>query len=113
MLIQIATVISATANWKFTGIKSIGWGWTGFIWLFNIVTYLVLDPLKFAVRYALSGRAWGLLVNQRTAFIDKKDFGKGAQEAKRRAEISRPREIHTPKGKVESFAKLGVMTLMP
>ncbi|KAK4848364.1 hypothetical protein QYF36_012114 [Acer negundo] len=138
----IATVISATANWKFAGIKSIGWGWTGVIWLFNIVTYLVLDPLKFAVRYALSGRAWGLLVNQRTAFTDKKDFGKGAreaawavdqrsisglqpsemrrfteknnfgeinvmaEEAKRRAEISRLREIHTLKGKVESFAKL-------
>ncbi|KAK0581083.1 hypothetical protein LWI29_009868 [Acer saccharum] len=138
----IATVISATANWKFAGIKSIGWGWTGVIWLFNIVTYLALDPLKFAVRYALSGRAWGLLVNQRTAFTDKKDFGKGAreaawavdqrsisglqpsemrrfteknnfgeingmaEEAKRRAEISRLREIHTLKGKVESFAKL-------
>ncbi|TXG64745.1 hypothetical protein EZV62_011739 [Acer yangbiense] len=115
-------------------------GWTGVIWLFNIVTYLALDPLKFAVRYALSGRAWGLLVNQRTAFTDKKDFGKGArevawaadqrsisglqltemrrftekntfgeinvmaEEAKRRAEISRPKEIDT--GKVESFAKL-------
>ncbi|KAK2650795.1 hypothetical protein Ddye_018284 [Dipteronia dyeriana] len=138
----IATVISATANWKFAGIKSIGWGWTGVIWLFNIVTYLALDPLKFAVRYALTGRAWGLLVNQRTAFTDKKDFGKGAreaawavdqrsisglqpsemrrftekntfgeinvmaEEAKRRAEISRLREIHTLKGKVESNAKL-------
>ncbi|KAL5798968.1 hypothetical protein ACOSQ2_003788 [Xanthoceras sorbifolium] len=138
----IATVISATANWKFAGIKSIGWGWTGVIWLFNIVTYLALDPLKFAVRYALTGRAWGLLVDQRTAFTGKDDFGKGArkaawaaeqrsisglqptemkrfteknafgdinlmaEEAKRRAEIARLREIHTLKGKVESFAKL-------
>ncbi|KAJ4727253.1 Plasma membrane ATPase [Melia azedarach] len=138
----IASVISATATWKFAGIRKIGWGWTGVIWLFNIVTYVLLDPLKFAVRYALSGRAWGLVVNQRTAFTNKKDFGKEAreaawaaeqrtlhglqstetklfaekstfreinlmaEEAKRRAEIARMRELHTLKGKVESFAKL-------
>ncbi|KAK9274225.1 hypothetical protein L1049_019039 [Liquidambar formosana] len=138
----IATVISATATWKFAGIRKIGWGWTGVIWLYNIVTYMLLDPLKFAVRYALSGRAWGLVVNQRTAFTNQKNFGKEAreaawaseqrtvhglksveikmyterstfrdisfmaEEAKRRAEIARMRELHTLKGKVESFAKL-------
>ncbi|KAK6918648.1 hypothetical protein RJ641_017070 [Dillenia turbinata] len=150
----IATVISATANWGFAEIRSIGWHWTGVIWLYNIVTYIPLDPLKFAVRYALSGRAWGLMMNQRvrcftdalvyvlTAFTNKKDFGKGAreaawasaqrtlhglqsnetkmfpekssfgdmgtmaEEAKRRAEITRFRGLHTLKGKVESFAKL-------
>ncbi|KAF4351142.1 hypothetical protein F8388_004672 [Cannabis sativa] len=139
----IATVISATATWKFAGIKSIGWGWTLIIWMYNILTYLLLDPLKFGVRYALSGRAWNLVVEQRTAFTNKKDFGKEAreaawateqrtlhglqigetkpiserattfrdinlmaEEARRRAEIARLREIHTLKGKVESFAKL-------
>ncbi|EEF50267.1 H(\+)-transporting atpase plant/fungi plasma membrane type, putative [Ricinus communis] len=138
----VATVISATANWKFAGIRNIGWGWTGVIWLYNIVTYMLLDPIKFAVRYALSGKAWGLVVEQRTAFTSKKDFGKEAreaawaaeqrtlhglqsvdtkmfsekntfkeisvmaEEAKRRAEIARMRELHTLKGKVESFAKL-------
>nr|AKG55565.1 plasma membrane H+-ATPase [Hevea brasiliensis] len=138
----IATVISAHANWGFAGIRSIGWGWTGVIWLYNILTYFLLDPIKFAVRYALSGKAWGLVVEQRTAFTSKKDFGKEAreaawateqrtlhglqsvetkmfsertpfreisvmaEEAKRRAEIARLRELHTLKGKVESFAKL-------
>ncbi|KAG8653726.1 plasma membrane ATPase 1 isoform X1 [Manihot esculenta] len=138
----VATVISAQANWKFAGIRSIGWGWTGVIWLYNILTYFLLDPIKFAVRYALSGKAWGLVVEQRTAFTSKKDFGKEAreaawaaeqrtlhglqsaetkifpdrtpfrdisimaEEAKRRAEIARLRELHTLKGKVESFAKL-------
>ncbi|XP_061997492.1 plasma membrane ATPase 2-like isoform X2 [Rosa rugosa] len=138
----IATVLSATANWEFTNIRSIGWGWTGVIWLFNIATYMLLDPIKFAVRYALSGQAWGLVVDQRTAFTSKKDFGKEsreaawaaeqrtlhglqsgegkifsekstfrdinlmAEEAKRRAEIARMRELHTLKGKVESFARL-------
>ncbi|KAL4385633.1 hypothetical protein GQ457_15G000520 [Hibiscus cannabinus] len=138
-----ATVISAQATWKFAGIRAVGWGWCGVIWLFNILTYLLLDPIKFIVRYALSGRAWDLVLNQRTAFNTQNDFGKEAREAKwaaeqrtlhglqstseskifsdkhtfrdinvmaeearRRAEIARLREIHTLKGKVESFAKL-------
>lgn len=107
---------------------------------------MLLDPFKFPVRFALSGRAWGLVVDQRTAFTNRKDYGKEAreaawaaekrtlhslqlqstdkklfgerstfsyrdvslmaEEAKRRAEIARMRELHTLKGKVESFAKL-------
>ncbi|CAK9146188.1 unnamed protein product [Ilex paraguariensis] len=63
----IATVISATATWKPAGIRKIGWGWTGVIWLYNILTYMLLDPIKFAVRYALSGRAWGLVVEKRVS----------------------------------------------
>ncbi|CAN1134691.1 ATPase 7, plasma membrane-type [Linum perenne] len=139
----IATVISAEANWEFAGIRSIGWGWTGAIWVFNIVTYLLLDPIKFIVMYALSGRAWGLVVDKRTALTNKKDFGREereaawateqrtlhglqndtdmkifsdkstyreislmAEEARKRAEIARMRELHTLKGRVESFAKL-------
>ncbi|KAK7256414.1 hypothetical protein RIF29_29860 [Crotalaria pallida] len=138
----IATVISAKFTWNEAGIKEIGWRWTGVIWLYNAVTYVLLDPIKFAVRYALSGRAWNLMVNQRTAFTNKNDFGKEAreaawaaeqrtlhglqsveskmftekhtfreintlaEEAKRRAEIARLRELHTLKGRVESFARL-------
>ncbi|OMO52600.1 Cation-transporting P-type ATPase [Corchorus olitorius] len=138
----IATVISALASWSFAGITAIGWGWTGVIWLYNILTYALLDPIKFAVRYALSGRAWDLVLDKRTAFTTQKDFGKEAreaawaaeqrtlhglqstdakiftekhtfrdisvmaEEARRRAEIARLRELHTLKGRVESFAKL-------
>ncbi|XP_024996084.1 plasma membrane ATPase 1-like [Cynara cardunculus var. scolymus] len=138
----VASVISATVTWETAGIRKIGWGWTGVIWLFNILTYMLLDPIKFAVQYGLSGRAWGLVVEKRTAFTTKKDFGREAREAawateqrtlhglhsaeprvfpeqgtfreislmadeaRRRAEISRLRELHTLKGKVESFAKL-------
>ncbi|CAN0921835.1 Plasma membrane ATPase 2 (Fragment) [Linum grandiflorum] len=140
---SIATVISAEANWEFAGIRSIGWGWCGAIWAFNIATYLLLDPIKFIVMYALSGRAWGLVVDKRTAFSSKKDFGREereaawateqrtlhglqnngdmkmfsdkstyremslmAEEAKKRAEMARMRELRTLKGRVESFAKL-------
>ncbi|KAL7160511.1 hypothetical protein ABFS83_01G100200 [Erythranthe nasuta] len=139
----VATLLSAEVTSDLFGIRKIGWGWTAVIWLFNIVTYMFLDPIKFAVRYSLSGRAWGLLLNQRMAFNTQKDFGKEAreaawateqrtlhglqtaetkmftdkhhtfrdinimaEEAKRRAEVARLREIHTLKGKVESFAKL-------
>ncbi|XP_073132924.1 plasma membrane ATPase 1-like [Henckelia pumila] len=138
----VATLLSAVVTCDLFGIMKIGWGWTAVIWLYNIVTYFLLDPIKFAVRYALSGRAWGLLLNQRTAFTSQKDFGKEAreaawateqrtrhglqsaeakmfadkhtfrdinimaEEARRRAEIARLRELHTLKGRVESFAKL-------
>ncbi|KAK2980436.1 hypothetical protein RJ640_014223, partial [Escallonia rubra] len=77
----VATVISATVTWEVAGIRKIGWGWTGVIWLYNISTYMLLDPIKFAVQYALSGRAWGLVVDKRTAFTTRKDFGREAREA--------------------------------
>ncbi|ANM65388.1 ATPase 7, plasma membrane-type [Arabidopsis thaliana] len=137
----VASVISAMANWPFAGIRSIGWGWTGVIWIFNIVTYMLLDPIKFLVRYALSGKSWDRMVEGRTALTGKKNFGQEermaawatekrtqhgletgqkpvyernsatelnnmAEEAKRRAEIARMRELQTLKGKVESAAKL-------
>ncbi|XP_052208804.1 ATPase 11, plasma membrane-type-like [Diospyros lotus] len=138
----VATLISAVVTWDTAKIARIGWGWTGVIWLYNIVTYILLDPIKFGVRYALSGKAWNLMLNQKTAFTNRKDFGKEAreaawateqrtlhglqsteaktvverhtfrdisimaEEAKRRAELARLRELHTLKGKVESFAKL-------
>ncbi|GLT84323.1 hypothetical protein SLE2022_025590 [Rubroshorea leprosula] len=95
----IATVISAVADWKFAGIRSIGWGWTGVIWLFNIIAYMLLDPIKFAVRYALSGRAWNLVVNQRTVFTNKKDFGREAREAAWAAEH---RSLHGLQSTIEN-----------
>ncbi|XP_077222113.1 plasma membrane ATPase 2-like [Tasmannia lanceolata] len=77
---SVATVISAEANWKFTGIKSIGWRWTGVVWLFNIVTYMFLEPLKFCVQYALSGKAWGSGSGSEDG-IYKPDFGREVREA--------------------------------
>jgi H+-transporting ATPase len=125
-------------TWKVAGIKGIGWGWTGAIWVYNIAVYLLLDPIKFAVRYVLSGKAWNLVLDNKVAFTSRKDFGKEAreaawahqqrtlhglqttatttsgehqlgqmaEEARRRAEIARLRELHTLKGKVESVVKL-------
>ncbi|XP_052196491.1 plasma membrane ATPase 3-like [Diospyros lotus] len=139
----IATLIAVYANWSFAAIEGIGWGWAGVIWLYNIIFYIPLDFIKFIIRYALSGKAWDLVIEQRIAFTRKKDFGKEerelkwaqaqrtlhglqppetktkfadrstftelnqmAEEAKRRAEIARLRELHTLKGHVESVVKM-------
>ncbi|GMI99203.1 H(+)-ATPase 11 [Hibiscus trionum] len=127
----IATLIAVYANWNFAAIEGIGWGWAGVIWLYNLI-----------IRYALSGKAWDLVIKQRIAFTRKKDFGKEerelkwahaqrtlhglqppdtkmfndrttynelnqmAEEAKRRAEIARLRELTTLKGHVESVVRL-------
>lgn len=61
----VATLLSAEVTCGMFGVRKIGWGWTAVIWLYNIVSYMLLDPIKFGVRYALSGRAWNLLLNQR------------------------------------------------
>ncbi|PSS07869.1 Plasma membrane ATPase [Actinidia chinensis var. chinensis] len=138
----IATLIAVYASWSFAAIEGIGWGWAGVIWLYNIIFYFPLDLIKFFIRYAISGRAWDLVFEQRIAFTRQKDFGKEqrelkwahaqrtlhglevpdtkmftdrtnftelnqmAEEAKRRAEIARLRELLTLKGHVESVVRL-------
>ncbi|KAL6965599.1 P-type H(+)-exporting transporter, partial [Sarracenia purpurea var. burkii] len=139
----VATIIAVYANWEFAHVQGIGWGWAGIIWIFSIVTYVPLDILKFIIRYALSGKAWDNMIENKTAFTTKKDYGKGereaqwalaqrtlhglqssesqdvfhdkssyrelseiAEQAKKRAEVARLRELHTLKGHVESVVKL-------
>ncbi|XP_020109657.1 plasma membrane ATPase-like [Ananas comosus] len=139
----VATIIAVYANWGFARIRGIGWGWAGVIWLFSIITFFPLDILKFIIRYALSGKAWDNVFQNKTAFANTLDYGKGereaqwaiaqrtihglhppessglfndktnyrelseiAEQAKRRAEVARLRELHTLKGHVESVVKL-------
>uniref|UniRef100_A0A0E0EJJ5 Plasma membrane ATPase n=1 Tax=Oryza meridionalis TaxID=40149 RepID=A0A0E0EJJ5_9ORYZ len=144
----IATLVTVYATLGFAHIKGIGWGWACVIWLYSIVTFLPLDIFKFAVRYALSGRAWDTLIEHKIAFTSKKDYGRGereaqwataqrtlhglqtpetviplggggggerssyrelseiAEQAKRRAEVARLRELSTLKGQMESTVRL-------
>ncbi|KAG6519276.1 hypothetical protein ZIOFF_022769 [Zingiber officinale] len=139
----IATLIAVYANWGFARIEGIGWGWAGVIWLYSMVFFFPLDLFKFAIRYILSGKAWDNLLENKTAFTTKKDYGREereaqwamaqrtlhglqppessnlftekssyrelseiAEQAKRRAEIARLRELNTLKGHVESVFKL-------
>ncbi|XP_021761848.1 ATPase 10, plasma membrane-type-like [Chenopodium quinoa] len=122
----VASLITVYANIGFASISGIGWGWVGVIWLYSLVFYFPLDIIKFIVRYALSGEAWNLLFDKKTAFSSKKDYGKEewefegeeqpvtrrrscsliAEQAKRRAEIARLQEFHTSKGHVKSLMRL-------
>ncbi|GMH03852.1 hypothetical protein Nepgr_005691 [Nepenthes gracilis] len=78
----VATLIAVYAKISFASISGIGWGWAGVIWLYSLIFYIPLDIIKFTVRYALSGDAWNLLFDRKTAFTSKKDFGKEDREAK-------------------------------
>ncbi|KAL0425139.1 UNVERIFIED_CONTAM: Plasma membrane ATPase 4 [Sesamum radiatum] len=139
----LATFIAVYGSWEFARIYGIGWGWAGIIWLYSIIFYIPLDIFKFIIRYGLSGRAWNNMIENKTAFTSKKDYGGGerkaqwvmaqrnlhglqptdapelfadknnyrelteiAEQAKKRAEVARLRELHTLKGHVESVVKL-------
>ncbi|XP_074556534.1 plasma membrane ATPase 4-like [Curcuma longa] len=140
----VATCIAVYARWGFARIHGIGWQWAAIIWLYSLITYFPLDILKFVIRYGLSGRAWDNLLQNKTAFTSKKDYGKGereaqwamaqrslhglqqpessgqlfddsytfreiseiAEQARKRAEVARLRELHTLKGHVETVVKL-------
>ncbi|KAF2616658.1 hypothetical protein F2Q68_00042010, partial [Brassica cretica] len=78
---DVATLIAVYATWNFARIEGAGWGWAGVIWLYSLVTYIPLDLLKFLIRYVLSGKAWLNLLENKTAFTTKKDYGKEEREA--------------------------------
>ncbi|KAL6285273.1 hypothetical protein ACE6H2_009663 [Prunus campanulata] len=78
----VATLIAVYARISFAYISGIGWGWAGVIWLYSLIFYIPLDIIKFAIRYALSGDAWNLLFDRKTAFTSKKDYGKEDRAAK-------------------------------
>ncbi|KAL9460649.1 hypothetical protein AB3S75_003782 [Citrus x aurantiifolia] len=72
----VATLIAVYAHISFAYISGVGWGWAGVIWLYSFIFYIPLDVIKFIVRYALSGEAWNLVFDRKTAFTSKKDYGK-------------------------------------
>ncbi|CAM8897400.1 unnamed protein product [Rhodiola kirilowii] len=61
----IATLVAVYANWGFARIQGIGWGWAGVIWIYSVVFYFPLDIFKFGTRYALSGKAWNNLFDNK------------------------------------------------
>ena len=61
----MATIIAVYGNWGFARMRGIGWGWAGVIWLYSIIFYIPLDILKFMIRYALSGKAWNNLLQNK------------------------------------------------
>ncbi|KFK33152.1 hypothetical protein AALP_AA6G337500 [Arabis alpina] len=47
----ITTLIAVYANWGFASMQGIGWRWAGVIWLYNLIFYIPLDPLKLFIQY--------------------------------------------------------------
>lgn len=78
----VATLIAVYAHISFASIRGIGWGWAGIIWVYSVIFYVPLDIIKFTVRYALSGEAWNLLLERKTAFTSKRDYGREDREIK-------------------------------
>lgn len=70
----MATLIAVYANWSFANIRGIGWGWAGVIWLYSIIFYIPLDIFKFFIRYALSGKAWNTLLQNKVWKVCWKDL---------------------------------------
>ncbi|CAD6209881.1 unnamed protein product [Miscanthus lutarioriparius] len=78
----VATLVAVYATISFASISAIGWRWAGVIWLYSLVFYVPLDLIKIAVRYILSGKAWNLLFDRKTAFTRKNDIWKEDRDAR-------------------------------
>ncbi|KAF9479339.1 plasma membrane H+-transporting ATPase [Pholiota conissans] len=46
----ISSIIAAYGDWGFTQIQSISGGWIGIVWVWNIVWFIPLDWIKFAMK---------------------------------------------------------------
>ncbi|XP_075505284.1 ATPase 10, plasma membrane-type [Primulina tabacum] len=119
----VATLIAVYSHISFASVRGIGWRWAGVIWLFSLVFYVPLDVIKFTISYALSGEAWNLVFERKTAFTSK-DYMKKEREArwvvsqrnlqgqlrtdsdKYRDESTRPGELNNLRGHIESMARL-------
>jgi H+-transporting ATPase len=46
----VSSIIAAYGNWGFTNIRAISGGWIGIVWVWNIIWFLPLDFVKFAMK---------------------------------------------------------------
>ncbi|PAV15299.1 plasma-membrane proton-e [Pyrrhoderma noxium] len=46
----VSSIIAAYADWGFTKIHSISGGWIGIVWVWNIIWFIPLDWIKFAMK---------------------------------------------------------------
>lgn len=46
----ISTIIAVYADWGFTEIHGISGGWVGIVWVWNIIWFIPLDLIKFAMK---------------------------------------------------------------
>ncbi|KAE9387535.1 hypothetical protein BT96DRAFT_1005008 [Gymnopus androsaceus JB14] len=48
----ISSIIAAFGNWDFTDLHGVDAGWIGAVWTWNMVWFLPLDCIEFAMKYA-------------------------------------------------------------
>ncbi|KAF9447220.1 plasma membrane H+-transporting ATPase [Macrolepiota fuliginosa MF-IS2] len=46
----VSSIIAAYGNWGFTSIERISGGWIGIVWVWNIIWFVPLDWIKFAMK---------------------------------------------------------------
>ncbi|PVF94102.1 plasma-membrane proton-e [Serendipita vermifera] len=46
----ISSIIAAYGNWGFTHVRAISGGWIGIVWVWNIIWFLPMDLVKFAMK---------------------------------------------------------------
>ncbi|KAK6127081.1 hypothetical protein DH2020_039165 [Rehmannia glutinosa] len=108
----VATLIAVYADWGFARIKGCGWGWaalSGFTIAFTTKKDYGIEERE--AQWAVAQRTLhGLqepeatnIINERSSY---RELSEIAEQAKRRAEIARLRELNTLKGHVESVVKL-------
>ena len=61
----IASLIACYADWEFTAIAGIGWGWVLAAWVWSILWYLLVDLVKIALVAILRGNPWKNVQNKK------------------------------------------------
>jgi H+-transporting ATPase len=46
----ISSIIAAFGNWGFTDLHSVSGGWIGIVWIWNVIWFIPLDLIKFAMK---------------------------------------------------------------
>ncbi|KAG0607763.1 hypothetical protein M758_8G053300 [Ceratodon purpureus] len=77
----IATIVAVYASWEFARIEGCGWKWAGVVWLYDVVWYFPLDPIKMTSHYMLSGQAWTLLTEHKVFLTHQKNYGREKRQA--------------------------------
>ncbi|KAE9392918.1 plasma-membrane proton-e [Gymnopus androsaceus JB14] len=49
----ISSIIAAFGNWGFTDMHGVDGGWIGIVWVWNIIWFVPLDWIKFAMKYTV------------------------------------------------------------
>lgn len=49
----VSSIIAAYGDWGFTDLKGISGGWIGIVWVWNIIWFIPLDWIKFAMKFTL------------------------------------------------------------